>query len=295
MAAIGLIEGVERLGGDLADATAKVDALLAEVERDVAAARPRGRRPRRPAPVTRPSGTALARPSGCSTRREHWPVRRPGIRSQRSSGRSPRTRRSTPCSQRSPSRQRRRSGRGPPFAATLASARTRLDRARDYIATRRHGVGDRARMQVAEAERLVAEAGALADTDRPGRSSSRARRNGAPTQAYTTAAQEFEGWQTRRRAGGGPYAGPSGGDIVGSILGGILGGVLSGGMRGSGWGGSPWGSPWPGGPAAVVGWLRLAGLAAVDRRLDAGRSSAGWRRSRRRRRRGWRAARGGRW
>jgi hypothetical protein len=119
-----------------------------------------------------------------------------------------------------------------------------VDRARDFIATRRHGVGDRARAQLTQAERLVAEADAVAATDR-GRAVALARQaEQAADAAYTIASQEFDGW----RPGGGPVAGPyagTGADVVGSILGGILGGVLSGGMRGSGWGGSPWGSPWP--------------------------------------------------
>lgn len=131
---------------------------------------------------------------------------------------------------------------------TLTSARGRVDRAVDYITTRRHGVGERARVRAAEAEARLADAKRLAGSDPKAALEAANRAQQLADEAYSLAASEFDGWNDR----GGPVAGPHRRDpmaspeaqIIGAVLGGILGGVLSGGgrgARGSGWGGSPWG------------------------------------------------------
>jgi predicted nucleic acid-binding Zn-ribbon protein len=143
------------------------------------------------------------------------------------------------------------------FAAAVSSsinaAQAEVDRAADFIATRRTGVGRRARTRLAEAERLLEQALALYETD-PKNAMARAQRaDKLAGEAYTLATHDFARWDAGRGGPAGGGAG-SGSDVAGAILGGIIGGILSGGGRGNhaGWGGSSWGSP--GGGGGGGGW-----------------------------------------
>jgi hypothetical protein len=128
--------------------------------------------------------------------------------------------------------------------ASLAAAQADIDRAADFIAARRSGVGRTARTRLAEAERHYEAAFLVRDTD-PEQTIGHARRaEQLAEQAYALADRDFTDFN------GGGFGGtglPSrgGNDALGAILGGIIGGVLSGGGRGGGWGGSPWGSSGP--------------------------------------------------
>ena len=131
--------------------------------------------------------------------------------------------------------------------ATLTAAHAEVDRAADYIATRRGGVQRQARTRLAEAQRLLASAeskraadvkGALADAQQADRMAG---------EAYSLATADFTRWDQTGRGTGVGGGGGGGNDIAGAILGGIIGGMLGGGGRGAGWGGSPWGSPGGGG------------------------------------------------
>lgn len=131
-------------------------------------------------------------------------------------------------------------------AAAVAAARGQVDRAVDYITTRRHGVGQQARTRAAEAEARLADAQRLAATDPEAAVAAAQRAVGLADEAYRLAASEFDAWDAGNGPVAGPYtrtgrAGSPGADIAGAILGGIIGGILSGGGRGSGWGGSSWG------------------------------------------------------
>jgi len=133
--------------------------------------------------------------------------------------------------------------------ASLASARADVDRAADFIATRRSGVGRRARTRLAEAERSLETALGLRDSD-PNAAMDHARQaERMAEEAYSLAAADFDGWN---QGGPNPTRGGGGSDIAGAILGGIIGGILSGGGHGGGWGGSPWGSSGPSGGGG--GW-----------------------------------------
>jgi uncharacterized membrane protein YgcG len=134
--------------------------------------------------------------------------------------------------------------------SAVASAQGHVDRATDYITTRRHGVGREARTRVAEAELRLSEAKGLAGSNPDASIASAQRATQLADEAYRLAAAEFDGWD----AGGGPVAGPytrrgssPEAEIIGAVIGGVLGSVLSGGSRGSGWGGSPWGGSMGGG------------------------------------------------
>ena len=121
--------------------------------------------------------------------------------------------------------------------ASISAARAELDRASDFIGTRRGGVRRRARTRLAEADRLLAHAEAIRDTDPKQAMDEAKRADLLAGEAYSYATDDFTQWD---RTGRGPSS--SGSDLAGAILGGVIGGILSGGGRGAGWGGSPWGS-----------------------------------------------------
>ncbi|MEO8272890.1 MAG: TPM domain-containing protein [Chloroflexota bacterium] len=122
--------------------------------------------------------------------------------------------------------------------SSIQAARAEVDRARDFIAIRRAGVGRRARTRVAEAERLLsaAETGREADPRQAMADAQRADKLAG--EAYSLASTDFARWDQTGRGGA-----AGGNDLAGAILGGIIGGILSGGGRGGGWGGSQWGGP----------------------------------------------------
>ena len=128
--------------------------------------------------------------------------------------------------------------------SSIASARADVERAGDFITTRRGGVGRRARTRLAEAQHMLETATGLRDSDPKAAMDAARRAERMAEEAYSLAAQDFDGWN-----GGGPSpVGRGGGsDVAGAILGGIIGGVLAGGGRrgGGGWGGSRWGSSGP--------------------------------------------------
>ena len=121
--------------------------------------------------------------------------------------------------------------------ASIAAAHAEVERASNFIGTRRGGVRRTARTRLAEAERLLERAEALRESE-PKRALEAARRaDKLAGVAYSSASMDFARWDRTGRG-----ATPAGGDVAGAILGGIIGGILSGGGRGAGWGGSPWGS-----------------------------------------------------
>ncbi len=118
----------------------------------------------------------------------------------------------------------------------IASAQARVELASGYVSTRRHGVGDTARVRTAEAQRHLEQARALRERD-PATALVEARRaEELANDAYRRATSDFGGWDQRPPM----TAGPTGGDIAGAIIGGIIGGMLAGG-GGPGWGGTSWG------------------------------------------------------
>jgi hypothetical protein len=139
--------------------------------------------------------------------------------------------------------------------ATLTAAHAEVDRAADFIATRRGGVQRQARTRLAEAERLLASAEVKRATDAKGALVDAQQADRLAEEAYSLATTDFDRWdRTGRGTGIGGGGGVSAGsDIAGAILGGIIGGMLGGGGRGAGWGGSPWGSSGGSGGGGVFG------------------------------------------
>lgn len=121
----------------------------------------------------------------------------------------------------------------------LASARSQIDSANDFITTRRGSIGDGARTRLAEAQRHWEQASALGVTDPEMAIADAQAASSLAVSALNFAktdvgdywsngpANTGSAWPTGTRS-----SGPSGGDISGAILGGIIGSVLGGGSRG---------------------------------------------------------------
>jgi hypothetical protein len=133
------------------------------------------------------------------------------------------------------------------FAAALdssiATAEAHIERAENYVAGRRGGIGRTARTRLAEARRELERAAALRPREPQQAMQAAGRAQQLADEAYREAGSDFDAWNS----GGPGWGGQRGGDQVGSILGGILTGILLGGRGGGGggWGGTPWGSSGP--------------------------------------------------
>jgi len=124
--------------------------------------------------------------------------------------------------------------------AAITAARSQLMSAREYITTRRGGIGESARTRVSEAERHLGQAETLSDSDPVKALAEAQRANDLASQAFELArsdVSEFTRQEDYR-------AMPQGSD--GADLGGLLGGLI-GGMIGSGGGRSSGSSGWSGG------------------------------------------------
>ena len=144
-------------------------------------------------------------------------------------------------------------------SASIRTAAASVDRASDFIATRRPGVGRAARTRLAEAERNLADATALERSDPALAAQAAGRAERLADEAYRLADDDFNDWDQ-----GGPGWGQrrgGGNDVAGAILGGIIGGILSGGgTGGGGWGGSPWGGSGGSRGGGFPGWGGGGGL-----------------------------------
>jgi len=124
--------------------------------------------------------------------------------------------------------------------AALRQAEASYNRAADYIASRRHGVGRAARTRLVEAESHLQGALQLADTDPASALKEALRATDLAEAAYRQATDDFDDYD-----GGGIFGGRRrGGGIFPFPI--IIGGGW-GGQSGGGWGGTPWGSGGGGG------------------------------------------------
>jgi uncharacterized membrane protein YgcG len=135
--------------------------------------------------------------------------------------------------------------------AQMRSASSAVDRAADYIETRRGGVGQQARTRLAEAQRHWEDARAAYSAD-PARALQEAREaERLAGTAYSIAQGDFDQYDRGSSRGGG--GGGGGSDLAGGIIGGIIGGMIMGGGRGGGFGGTSWGSPGRSGGSGGLG------------------------------------------
>ena len=138
--------------------------------------------------------------------------------------------------------------------ASIRTAASAVDRAADFIATRRRGVGRGARTRLAEAERNLADAEALQGTDPAARRPGGRRAERLANEAYRLADDDFNDWDQA-----GP-AGASDGRWRWRRRGRRDPGrdhrrhPVGGGTGGGGWGGSPWGGSGGSRGGGFPGW-----------------------------------------
>jgi uncharacterized membrane protein YgcG len=155
------------------------------------------------------------------------------------------------------------------YQSALASADTSIRQTQAFLNARRAGVRVDARTRLAEAERHMSQATAMAATDIATATNEAQTAHRMADEAYALASQDFgsfDGGGSGPRGGYGTGSGGTGsggsGSFGGAVLGGILGGILSGGgNRGGGFGGSPWGSGggWTGGGGSSGGFGGFGG------------------------------------
>lgn len=243
--AAALLDAIDRLASTIAEAEARFPAELAEAEQDLAGARAAlaDARAAEPSLVTRARQAEIALDEAhrmaAATPRDPMAILREATEAHRLAD-------ELLIGLRDAATARDRL-----VAAADSSIRTaaaEVDRAASFIASRRRGVGETARTRLAEAQRLLGDATALAASD-PARALEVSRRSQALAQeAYRLADSDFSDFDQ-----GGPGWGQRGGsgdqtaEILGQILGGIIGGAVVRSGGGGGWGGSPWGRPGGGG------------------------------------------------
>ncbi len=131
--------------------------------------------------------------------------------------------------------------------ATIGAAAQEVRRAADFVAARRAGVDREARTRLAEAQRRLDQARALAPTDVAAATQEARAADSLAVEAMRLASSDFIRYDQTSWPGPRPPAAPSRGgvDVGAIVLGAAIGAILGGGGRGSGGGfnGSPWGSP----------------------------------------------------
>lgn len=148
--------------------------------------------------------------------------------------------------------------------AAIRSAELAADRAEEFIGTRRHGIGRRARTALSEADASLEQARGLRDVDAPAALVEARRAGELANAAYERAQRDFGATVGDGRGGtivigGQPYSTGRGAnwgsDVGGAIIGGIIGSILSGGGRrgGGGFGGGGFGGGGIGGGGRSFG------------------------------------------
>jgi uncharacterized membrane protein YgcG len=251
-----LIAAVDRVGTDLDSARAAVDSLLTEVDSDVAAARSAqasgASAPQSGAGVPLPAQRAAALADAATRAEQTAAAVRTALSAptvdpltavrqlQDADGALDRA-----LADARDATQRAERARAM-LDQAITAARTEIASATDFVNTRRGGVGGRARTLLAEAQRHLDQAVALAANDPEAALAEAQQADRLAEQASQAAQNDVNQWQAPGGFGGG-----GGGDVAGAILGGILIGTLAGGRRGGGWGGG-WGGG--GGGFGGSGW-----------------------------------------
>jgi hypothetical protein len=239
--AIALLDAVDKLAATARDAEQRLPAELRDAEADLAAARAAASEAGGGSDVRAPLETAATALRQAQSAAQAVPLE--PIGALRAATEAHRAADEALAAVRQDAEQRQRLLAA--VETSLVTAQADLDRAADFIATRRGRIGRTARTRLAEADRLLEAAIALRDRD-PQRALEAARRaERLAEDALDRAADDMDQFGGMGGTWGGGRS--AGSDVAGAILGGILGGILSGGGRGGGWGGSPWGGPLGGG------------------------------------------------
>ena len=218
-----LLDAVETLAADLAEAQTALAAAVDELHRDLAEARAASSDL---APTIEATSTALAAILPDSARDPIDALQRverldetlaqalTGVRD----------------------RQQQEASARSSLERVMASARAQISTGEQYLSTRRGGIGPEARTRLSAAQQALDEAASLAGPDPVAALSAAHRASSLAQQGAELAQGDVDYF--RSNAGGG-FGGPSSGIDTTALIGGILGGLLSSGMGGGGGGG--WG------------------------------------------------------
>lgn len=224
-----LFNAIESLDRDLADATEKLDAVIADTKQDIAAARAlpsdTSSAPLAPAiseaeaalaaatEARRDPATAVARLTEANTALDSVFV---SVKDQQA---------------------RVAHARGK-LDAAISSARAQIQSAAEFISTRRGGVGEPARTRVSEADRRLQQAIALAATDPVAALTEAEQAAQLGASAFSLARNDVNRYAAAQDYGGSSWSGGSDGADLGGLLGGLIGGMVGsggGGSRSGGW------------------------------------------------------------
>ncbi len=215
-----LLDAIDNLAGRLADATTKLDAAVADTRQDLHAAEAMQ--------ADAPNSTLAAAIAAASAALESAtdgesagdPVSRLA-RIEEANARLDEVFSSTRDAQVQAERARRS------LEGTLATARSQVAAASDFITTRRGGIGQVARTRVAEARRHLDKAVALSASDPVAALSEAQNANTLASNAIAAAHSDVSGYQSADWGGGYSRAGSSDAALAG-LLGGLLLGAGSG-------------------------------------------------------------------
>lgn len=246
-----LLAGVERAGDDLAASEEQLRALVDDTVNDVAVARSLPKGATDLAPIIQLAEQAIA-----DARRTPVDVAEVLPRLQRANDTLDQA---TGQSRQESERQGRAASS---LQGWLASARSNIDAAEQFLSTRRIGVGTRARQYLALAQEDLAAALRMQGSDVVAATRSAERASERAEQAIQWAQRDVEGFQSSQNAyygdrwsggrrdgrydrddfdggGFGGGMGNIGGAVMGGVLGSVLGNILTG---GSNHGGGDWGA-----------------------------------------------------
>ncbi len=212
-----LLDAIQRAKKDLHQARASIDAILTELEQDVAEAKAvveaskdmRGE-------GYLPGLIARAETAMASTRREIDAPRPNPVAILHLLERSAAKLQEALAEVRD-SHQRNQRARSV-LDQSLFTARSEVASAEDFISTRRGAIGREARTRLAEAQRHLEAAYALADTDPQAALTEAQQANMLAEQAGALAIADVEEWEGGEMWTGGGYSGGMGGAVLGGIL-----------------------------------------------------------------------------
>ena len=231
-----LLDAIERLETDLADADDKIRAAIPDVEEDINAARAlAGESPALVEHVARAEQALAAAELAASTTDGQDPLG--ALHRLEEAGKALDT---ALADAREDQEQARRARAA--LEQTLSGARAKIDAADDFITTRRGAVGAEARTRLAEAKRHLEQSLAVAGEDAAGRA--RACAYGRRTRRAGASARSAGCLGLRERNRNGHPSG--GGGMLGNV---IMGGILIDLLRGGGGGG---GGGWSGGGGGTI-------------------------------------------
>ncbi len=224
-----LLDAVGRLGRDLQTARGRIEAAIAETQRDVAEARAAQGRPDLGPLVARAEAAVAAASAAASPNGGEDP-----LASLRHLEEADEALEQALVQVREENAQRARAAQA--LDRSLMAARAEIATASDYITTHRGAVGSGARTLLAEAQRNHDQAVSLGVSDPITASRLAAGAHELAGRALREAQSDVN--QAMGGGMGGFGGGSSGGGMGGALAGALIGGILSGALGGGGFGGS---------------------------------------------------------